>query len=107
MREKVLFRKLCSAGTRDTSSRPRDRWTHRSGRRRCLVRMMRWCASSSVDFDRAIDRVLLGMEGPEVANVDAARQLVAYHEAGHAVAALLADLDDEVSNSPLVNRAGD
>jgi len=60
------------------------------------------------DFEKAIDRVTVGLEGPATATVTAsARRLVAYHEAGHAVAGLLAGLDRAVAKVTLVTRAGD
>jgi len=65
------------------------------------------------DLERAVDRVTLGLEGPAVlGEVGRGRRLVAYHEAGHAVAALLAETTsgappEEVAKVTLVNRAGD
>lgn len=59
---------------------------------------------TSIDFDHARDRVLLGSERPTLTVSDAERKVAAYHEAGHALVALELEGAERVHKATIVPR---
>jgi cell division protease FtsH len=55
------------------------------------------------DFDAAIDKIMMGLEREDVLNPDD-RQTVAYHEAGHALTALLTPKADPIQKVTIIPR---
>ena len=59
---------------------------------------------SSADFERAKDKVLLGAERRSMVMTDEEKNVTAYHEAGHALVAMLCEAADPVHKVTIIPR---
>jgi cell division protease FtsH len=57
-----------------------------------------------IDFERAKDKVLLGAERRSLVMTDEDKRITAYHEAGHALVAMLSDHSDPVHKVTIIPR---
>lgn len=58
----------------------------------------------SVDIDQATDKILMGLERENIAITDEERRLLAYHEGGHAVVAVVLPTADPVHKVTIIPR---